>query len=210
MPLPRKVKPGDPIRAADWNNLLDYVRASTPLPGSGVRITRGSGGTTFAVGATRKTSSSSTLQPFELVDATTYNNGKPSYAIRVTKSTLAGDDLTGSSGKSAQYFSDGDTPPFIIQLSSASPGSSGVIVAEVDIDANGDGSIVDNGLSIYNADTTPADDRPGGSYYAQIGSWSIDAVTGVMSINNDRYGPIQIQVCPAYFRSDYIYSLRFL
>jgi hypothetical protein len=49
MALPSKVKPGDPIKAADWNALVDFVRASQVSPGAGVRIQRTASGTTLAV-----------------------------------------------------------------------------------------------------------------------------------------------------------------
>lgn len=49
MALPSKVKPGDPIKASDWNALLDFVRAIQMLPSSGVRVTRSGGGTTLAL-----------------------------------------------------------------------------------------------------------------------------------------------------------------
>jgi hypothetical protein len=47
--LPPKAKPGDPIRAADWNALIDFVRAAQIVPGSGVRVTRTPSGTALAV-----------------------------------------------------------------------------------------------------------------------------------------------------------------
>lgn len=49
MALPSKVKPGDPIKASDWNALIDFVRAAQVNPGSGVRVTRTPSGTTLAV-----------------------------------------------------------------------------------------------------------------------------------------------------------------
>ena len=52
MALPSKVKPGDPIKASDWNALIDFVRAAQVNPGSGVRVTRTPSGTTLAVDKT--------------------------------------------------------------------------------------------------------------------------------------------------------------
>ena len=49
MALPSKVKPGDPIKASDWNALIDFVRSAQVNPGSGVRVTRTPSGTTLAV-----------------------------------------------------------------------------------------------------------------------------------------------------------------
>ena len=45
MALPLKVKPGDPIKASDWNTLIDHLRASQLLPSKGVRVTRTGMGT---------------------------------------------------------------------------------------------------------------------------------------------------------------------
>jgi hypothetical protein len=49
MALPGKVKTGDPVRASDWNAMIDCVRAAQLSPGSGVRITRTPSGTTLAL-----------------------------------------------------------------------------------------------------------------------------------------------------------------
>ena len=69
MPIPSKVKPGDPIRASDWNALLDFVRASQVSPGAGVRMKRTASGTTLAVDQVRGGGSSVSLPqlPFEVV-----------------------------------------------------------------------------------------------------------------------------------------------
>ena len=69
MAIPSKVKPGDPIRAADWNALLDFVRASQVSPGAGVRMKRTASGTTLAVDQVRSGVGSVTLPqvPFEVV-----------------------------------------------------------------------------------------------------------------------------------------------
>ncbi len=45
MALPLKVKPGDPIKASDWNALCEHLRASQILPSKGVRVTRTGMGT---------------------------------------------------------------------------------------------------------------------------------------------------------------------
>ena len=50
MRLPLKVQPGDPIKASEWNVMVDYLRSITPQSGAfsgGVRVTRGSSGVTF-------------------------------------------------------------------------------------------------------------------------------------------------------------------
>lgn len=49
MPLPSKVKTGDPIKAADWNQLIDCLRSLQILPSAGVRVTRSPSGTLLAV-----------------------------------------------------------------------------------------------------------------------------------------------------------------
>lgn len=69
MAIPSKVKAGDPIRASDWNALLDFVRASQISPGAGVRMKRTASGTTLAVDQVRGGSSSVTFPqvPFEVV-----------------------------------------------------------------------------------------------------------------------------------------------
>ena len=69
MAIPSKVKPGDPIRATDWNALLDFVRASQVSPGAGVRMKRTASGTTLAVDQVRSGVGSVTLPqvPFEVV-----------------------------------------------------------------------------------------------------------------------------------------------
>ncbi len=67
MALPSKVKPGDPIKASDWNALIDCVRASQINPGSGVRITRTPSGTTLAVDKTPQRAITLPLHPFQVI-----------------------------------------------------------------------------------------------------------------------------------------------
>ena len=68
MALPSKVKPGDPIKASDWNTLIDCVRSGQINPGSGVRITRTPSGTTLAVDkVTLNKSVSLPRTPFQVV-----------------------------------------------------------------------------------------------------------------------------------------------
>lgn len=45
----RRVKPGDPIKADEWNRLVDTLRSLVVQPGSGIRVTRTPSGTTLAV-----------------------------------------------------------------------------------------------------------------------------------------------------------------
>ena len=108
MALPRKVKPGDPIRAADWNNLLDYVRSVTPLPSSGLRVTRGPGGTTFAVASNPSRAGSAPEEdfPFKVVA----DPDDPQWELKVGLGTLNGlvsdnafDSLSYDSTADAQY-----------------------------------------------------------------------------------------------------------
>ena len=50
MRLPLKVQPGDPIKASEWNVMVDYLRSITPQSGAvsgGVRVARGISGITF-------------------------------------------------------------------------------------------------------------------------------------------------------------------
>jgi len=44
-----KVKPGDPIKASEWNKLVDCLRALVIQPGAGIRVTRTPSGTTLAI-----------------------------------------------------------------------------------------------------------------------------------------------------------------
>jgi len=67
MALPSKVKTGDPVRASDWNALIDCVRAAQLSPGSGVRITRTPSGTTLAVDKAAIKTVSLPQLPFQVV-----------------------------------------------------------------------------------------------------------------------------------------------
>ena len=53
MRLPLKVNPGDPVRASEWNVMVDFLRSLLPNPSSGVRVTRGPSGTTFTADSGR-------------------------------------------------------------------------------------------------------------------------------------------------------------
>jgi hypothetical protein len=66
MALPGKVKAGDPIRASDWNALIDFVRSLIPLPSAGIRVKRGASGTAFSVSPTPFTRSQQTTYDFTL------------------------------------------------------------------------------------------------------------------------------------------------
>ncbi|XHR27604.1 MAG: hypothetical protein ACFUZC_16890 [Chthoniobacteraceae bacterium] len=67
MALPSKVKSGDPIKASDWNALIDCVRSAQISPGSGVRITRTPSGTTLAVDTVPSRRLSLPLSPFQVI-----------------------------------------------------------------------------------------------------------------------------------------------
>jgi len=67
MALPSKVKPGDPIKASDWNALIDFVRAAQVNPGSGVRVTRTPSGTTLAVDKTPQRNVTLPRFPFQVI-----------------------------------------------------------------------------------------------------------------------------------------------
>ena len=74
MALPGKVKQGDPVRASDWNAMIDCVRASQLSPGSGVRITRTPSGTTLAVDKTVFKTVTLPQLPFQVVQITSGDN----------------------------------------------------------------------------------------------------------------------------------------
>jgi len=67
MALPSKVKPGDPIKASDWNALIDFVRSAQVNPGSGVRVTRTPSGTTLAVDKTPQRNVTLPRHPFQVI-----------------------------------------------------------------------------------------------------------------------------------------------
>jgi len=74
MALPGKVKQGDPVRASDWNAMIDCVRASQLSPGSGVRITRTPGGTTLAVDKAAIKTVNLPQLPFQVVQISSGDN----------------------------------------------------------------------------------------------------------------------------------------
>ena len=76
MALPSKVKPGDPIRAGDWNNLIDFVRACQVQPSANVKVTRGASGTilSLTLPPTRRVSTPDQY-PFQVVVVPPQNQG---------------------------------------------------------------------------------------------------------------------------------------
>lgn len=201
MQLPPKANPGDPISAKAWNLMIDYLRSLTPQPTSGARMFHGPSGTSYKP-KRQPRSQPGTIEvlPLQLIVAPSTTVAGPSpvttYNIRIAQSTVAGDNLIAEG-----YFHYADDPPAIIALTGKGPGDNGVIIAEIDIDDAGDGSIVDGGVSIYSDDTyhqATTDDRIAGNYFIAIGTWSI-STAGVLSVSNSRYGPINIVIYRDYF-----------
>ena len=117
-------------------------------------------------------------RPFQLLP--TKVDGSPK--IRVVTSTLAGEPPSG--------FSEGDDPPYLLTPS----GSAGFVWGGVTIDPE-DGTIVENGVFLDIGDTVPEDEDD--TFYVQIGSWTLEA--GVLTVVNDRYGPIDANICRNWF-----------
>jgi len=177
MPLPRKVKPGDPIRAADWNDLIDFVRSVQLLPSSGVRVTRGSSGTTLTAQPAKRGNPTKPINlPLFLLDATTFNDdgSVKQLQVRVTYGTIQGICPAG--------FSAGDDPQYIVPVESDSD-FYGLATWDKDTCLWNSASIdiEDAGSSVANTATEA---------YELIGSVTIDQDTNLLSIANACQGNI--------------------
>lgn len=98
----RKVSAGDPISAADHNELVDAIRAATLSPGPGIRLRRTASGTTIEATRAAGGGSASAVHPFylhrrsETVEGVTtvYFGVEPKSDLRLgiswTKQTITG------------------------------------------------------------------------------------------------------------------------
>jgi hypothetical protein len=111
-----------------------------------------------------------TYQPFQLLA----EGGK----LRILPSTIAGIEPTG--------FSPGDNPHFTFSV------ADGDIIYGKIVYSDTDGTV--SAVSIQHGGTMP--DNSTGTYYVRIGSVSVSG--GIIPVN-DRYGPINVQICRNYY-----------
>lgn len=98
MALPSKVKPGDPIKASDWNALIDFVRAAQVNPGSGVRVTRTPSGTTLAVDKTPQRNVTLPRTPFQVIPV---SSGNPDIGENPTIGVISDSHVINAADKDA-------------------------------------------------------------------------------------------------------------
>ena len=181
MPLPRKVKPGDPIRASDWNDLIDFVRSVQVQPSSGVRVTRGGSGTTLTVAPPKRSVGGSTAFDFTLT-GTSSNDGSPQ--VTLSFGTVTGDGIALKNGVNPwpEELTADNTPPW--SDTKDAPGNPwyAYLIVIVDSDPAGDGTqppVIDSiSWDVYDQpqyDSTPTTDSSGsttnqyGTYYFLLG-----------------------------------------
>ena len=156
----------------------------------------GTNGTTYRLKA-RGAPSDTSLQFFQLVNATTYDaEGTPTYKIRVVRSVFDGNPPDFPNADSP--FANGDDPPCIFTVQ-----NDGVLFGKATIDqsANSADDVVTE-VEFDFATSKPDDASDNSVKYISVGSWHIDTDSKTLSVSNDDFGPITVEVCPVWYSTD--------
>lgn len=146
------------------------VQGGVYFPSTKYSSAAGAGGTGF--------------RPFEIVDATTFDNGQPDVVqVRVYYSTLAGEAPDG--------FSQGDDPPYLLEVQ-----ASGVVFGCISIDTE-TGAV--NSRTLGFEAEIPDDEPENGVYYKELGSVEVNQDGLVASVANAQFGPVHAVVFKEYF-----------
>lgn len=180
MALPPKVRRGEPVKASDWNALIDYLRSSQLQPSAGVRVIRTGMGTTLAVTVDATTRPPVAVHPFKLFDATDSDGPK----IRVLYGALA--------QRAPDGMSDGDNPPYTLDISSDVKIYGGVSFETVD----GERRVTSRWIE----DSEDYKDNTEDTAYILIGSVSVDSDTGkIKSIAQALTWSPDVKACRNWF-----------
>lgn len=167
MNLPTKAKPGEPIKASEWNRMVDWLRSLVVQPSAGVRVTRGPSGTSLAVVPSSPSPRSKDVKvfPLKIVDASTEEDG---VRVRIHNGRLGG-LLPGE-------MSLGDDPHYYLYLGNGSH----FIVGEVSVASNG----IFTGASVYNNGTAGLPAANGSTVYILIGRVVVASSSGQPTIQS--------------------------
>jgi hypothetical protein len=152
MNLPAKAKPGEPVKASEWNKMVDWLRSLVIQPSSRVRVTRGPSGTSLAIVTTPPATRSKIVKvfPFKIEDASTQEDG---LRVRIYNGRLGG-LLPGE-------MSLGDNPHYYIYLGTGTHH----IIGQVSVADNG----TFTGASVYDNGSTGLPSANGNTVYLLIG-----------------------------------------